>query len=63
MKTMLSDVNDSNVSILSAISRLLSDNNFWFYPFQGFLTTTENYNQLFDINYDKESETKPLFIA
>jgi hypothetical protein len=63
MKTLLSDINDTNVSMLSAISRLLSDNNFWFYPFQGFLTTTENYNQLFDINYDKESETKPLFIA
>jgi hypothetical protein len=63
MKTMLSDVNDSNVSILSAISRLLSDNNFWFYPFQGFLTTDETYNQLFDINYDKNTETHPLFIA
>ena len=63
MKTMLSDINDSNVSMLSAISRLLSDNNFWFYPFQGFLTTTENYNQLFDINYNKRTVTKPLFIA
>ena len=63
MKTLLSDMNDTNVSMLSAISRLLSDNNFWFYPFQGFLTTTENYNQLFDINYDKPTVTKPLFIA
>jgi hypothetical protein len=63
MKTLLSDMNDTNVSMLSAISRLLSDNNFWFYPFQGFLTTTENYNKLFDINYDKNTPTKPLFIA
>ena len=63
MKTLLSDTNDSNVSVLSAISRLLSDNNFWFYPFQGFLTTDETYNQLFDINYDTTTTTKPLFIA
>ncbi len=63
MKTMLNDINDSNVSILSAISRLLSDNNFWFYPFQGFLTTSENYNKLFDINYDVSTVTKPLFIG
>jgi hypothetical protein len=63
VKTLLNDVNDTDVSLLSAISRLLSDNNFWFYPFQSFITTTKNYNTLFDINLNNPETTKPVFVA
>jgi len=63
LKTLLNDVNDTDVSILSAISRLLSDNNFWFYPFQGWLTDKEKYNELFRIQFDEVRETKPVFVA
>lgn len=63
IKTLLSDIQDTNVSLLTAISRLLSDNNYWFYPFQGFLTTTENYNDLFKIDYYQKIKTEPMFIA
>jgi hypothetical protein len=63
IKTLIDETEDSNANLLTAISRVLSDNNFWFYPFQGFLTTTKNYNELFKINYDKETEVRPLFVA
>jgi hypothetical protein len=63
IKTLLSDTQDTNVSLLTAISRLLSDNNYWFYPFQGFLTTTENYDNLFKIDYGQTITTKPMFVA
>jgi hypothetical protein len=63
LKTLLNDVNDTDVSLLSAISRLLSDNNFWFYPFQGWLTDKENYKELFRIQYDDPRKTKPVFVA
>jgi hypothetical protein len=45
-ETLLNDVNDTDVSLLSAISRLLSDNNFWFYPFQGWLSDSDKYEEL-----------------
>jgi len=63
IKTLLSDSQDTNVSLFSAISRLLSNNNFWFYPFQGFLTDTKGYNDLFKIDISQKITTKPLFIA
>jgi len=63
IKTLLSDSQDTNVSLFSAISRLLSNNNFWFYPFQGFLTDTKGYNDLFKIDINQKITTKPLFIA
>jgi len=63
VKTLLNDINDTDVSLLSSISRLLSDNNFWFYPFQSFITTTKNYNTLFDINLNNPETTKPVFVA
>jgi len=63
IKTLIDETEDSNANLLTAISRVLSDNNFWFYPFQGFLTTTKNYDELFKINYDKETEVRPLFVA
>ena len=63
IKTLLSDTQDTNVSLLTSISRLLSDNNYWFYPFQGFLTTTENYDNLFKIDYVQTATTKPMFVA
>jgi hypothetical protein len=63
IKTLLDETEDSNANLLTAISRVLTDNNFWFYPFQGFLTTTKNYNDLFKINYDKETPVKPVFVA
>jgi murein DD-endopeptidase MepM/ murein hydrolase activator NlpD len=63
IKTLLSDSQDTNVSLLTAISRLLSDNNYWFYPFQGFLTTTESYDKLFKIDYEQTIKTKPMFVA
>lgn len=63
IKTLLSDSQDTNVSLLTAISRLLSDNNYWFYPFQGFLTTTESYDKLFKIDYEQTIKTRPMFVA
>lgn len=64
LKTLLNDSNDYEVSILSSISRLLADNNFWFYPFQTFFTSTGKYKELFKINFDlKDFNTKPLFFA
>jgi murein DD-endopeptidase MepM/ murein hydrolase activator NlpD len=63
IKTLLSDSQDTNVSLLTAISRLLSDNNYWFYPFQGFLTTSDNYNDLFKIDYEQTIRTEPMFVA
>jgi murein DD-endopeptidase MepM/ murein hydrolase activator NlpD len=63
IKTLISDSQDTNVSLFSSISRLLSNNNFWFYPFQGFLTDTKGYNDLFRIDISQKITTKPLFIA
>jgi hypothetical protein len=63
MRTLLNDSRDANVSLFTAISRLLSDNNFWFYPFQGWLTNTQDYKELFEINYDQTITTIPMFIA
>jgi murein DD-endopeptidase MepM/ murein hydrolase activator NlpD len=63
IKTLLSDTQDTNVSLLTAISRLLSDNNYWFYPFQGFLTTADDYGNLFKIDYEQTVTTKPMFVA
>lgn len=63
IKTLISDSQDTNVSLFTAISRLLSNNNFWFYPFQGFLTDTKGYDDLFRIDINQNITTKPLFIA
>jgi murein DD-endopeptidase MepM/ murein hydrolase activator NlpD len=63
IKSLISDSQDTSVSLLTAISRLLSNNNFWFYPFQGFLTDTKGYNDLFKIDLNQTITTKPLFIA
>ena len=63
LKTLLNDVNDTDVSLLSTISRLLSDNNFWFYPFQGWLSDNDKYNELFRIQYDNPRTTKPVFVS
>jgi hypothetical protein len=63
VKTLVNDVNDYEVSMFSSIARLLANNNFWFYPFQSFLTTADAYKNLFNINYDVETPTKPYFVA
>jgi hypothetical protein len=63
IKTLLNDVNDYEVSLFSSMARLLSDNNFWFYPFQSFLTTTKNYNELFKINFDTPTSGDSKFVA
>jgi hypothetical protein len=63
IKTLLNDVNDYEVSLFSSMARLLSDNNFWFYPFQSFLTTTKNYNDLFKINFDTPTSGDSKFVA
>jgi hypothetical protein len=63
IKTLLNDANDYEVSLFSSMARLLADNNFWFYPFQNFLTTENDYKDLFKINFDKKGKTKPKFVA
>jgi hypothetical protein len=63
IKTLLNDVNDYEVSLFSSMARLLADNNFWFYPFQSFLTTTKNYNELFKINFDTPTSGDSKFVA
>jgi hypothetical protein len=63
IKTLLNDVNDYEVSLFSSMARLLSDNNFWFYPFQSFLTTTKNYDELFKINFDTPTSGDSKFVA
>jgi hypothetical protein len=63
IKTLLNDINDTEISLLSSISRLLSNNNFWFYPFQSFLTTSNDYSKLFEINFDKPANVRPIFYA
>lgn len=63
LKTLLNDTNDYEVSLLSSISRLLADNNFWFYPSSTFASTAKDYKNLFKIDYYQTLEVKPKFLA
>lgn len=63
LKTLLNDANDYEVSLLSSISRLLADNNFWFYPSSTFASTAKDYQNLFKIDYYQTLIVKPKFLA
>jgi hypothetical protein len=67
VSTLLNDHNEQNTDILSSISRLLSKNNFWYYPFQTFTAFNgENFENLFKVDkniYTNNLITTPKFVC
>jgi hypothetical protein len=63
INTLISDSYDTDVSIITAISRILTNNNFWFYPFQSFIIGTKNPQELFQINIDNPIKAIPKFLG